>query len=129
MLDDEHVDVADLERQLDELQRPFLDDKWKLSAGGPLSEWSYDMAITGNKPHELDNRCPVGRDGDDGPYEVDAGGVVSRVGSQLSELSSTSEVGDGASIAGAQKRMIYLNAPTETKQKSRHPLNRLKIWK
>lgn len=132
MLDDEHVDVGNLERQLDELQRPFLDGKWKLFAGGALSEWSYNMAVAGNKPHELDGRCPVGRGRNEGgPYEVDAGGVVNRVDSQLSELSSTREVEDGVSSEGPiiQKRRIHLNGPTEAKHKSRNPLNRLKIWK
>ena len=121
MLEEQDIDVAELEARLDELQRPFLDGKWKLGDGGPLSEWSYGMAIKGiedSHSHELEVTEVVSED-PNAPVEVEGAEVLmGRSETRVSELSSVDEI-EVIKVVSPQRTRIVLDPPAWEKRKSR----------
>jgi len=113
-----------LERRLDEIQRPFLANKWKLGAGSALSDWSYDMAVKeGDKSHELEaaERSQVIEPTT--THEMPAEVLAKRPESHVSELSSLDEINvvKSSNSTIPRRERINLNPPVWEKPKSRNP--------
>jgi hypothetical protein len=129
MLDEPEISVAQLEQKLDALQRQYLDNKNGLVSAEPVSEWSYDQAISKsrNGSHELDVTEISGRD-PTAAIEVEAEGVFpDGTERRVSELSSVDEIGVVKEVMPARK-WIVLDPPVGDKPKSRNLFVRLRKW-
>lgn len=93
---DEDVVIPDLERRLEDLQRPFVAGNGKVDSEGRVNEWSFARASGIEGQHELGSpgwrRPSVSRSPRDGAVEMEAGEVevmdrsVSHVVSEMSDV-------------------------------------------